>query len=377
MYMLAMMFAVIGAYFIRQDSLLANLLGLFCLVCTLGLYQPMVQVAFFILTSLALLDFLKNKSFRDQKLFFIRAFVCILLAGGLYYGIYKSLLFLLNIEKSTAYNSVSFQVNNLSSLLTGIHAAYSTVLLYIRSIPYIGNAFYVRVHYVYFCILLVALLYGCKKENIQRRNLFYALIVAILLPLGSSIVLVFKPNEVHDLTYYANCLYYLLAYVIVLPSIKSKTVLRRLYFVLFSYIMFGWYAYAQQVYQYRILSYRTSLHIASQVIENVRLYPQYQAGKTRVLFVGHDYAKNRWWYERICQVRGVGLQAFYSFDNGYYPDFVTYCLNENMNVIFPTRQVIEEFETNPEVKRMPIYPAEGCMKMINGVLVVKVGPIEK
>ena len=98
------------------------------------------------------------------------------------------------------------------------------------------------------------------------------------------------------------------------------------------------------------------------------------SGKTPVVFVGNSDQLNESisGFEKYRRITGAGDARSANMPEDFRSrTYFQYVLNNP--ALIASGSVWEETQTDPRVSQMPTYPSDGCIAMLDGVLVVKLG----
>ena len=132
-------------------------------------------------------------------------------------------------------------------------------------------------------------------------------------------------------------------------------------------------ALAQQLFLRRNLEYQSTFSLMMRVIERADTVEGYSRGVTPVVFSGSLFssqlAMERPGFEGTTSLFGENnLYAITAED--YYPWYVNQILGYPMRFDI---SLLPDYLNRAAVRAMPVFPAEGSIQMIDGVLVVHIG----
>ena len=321
----------------------------------------------------------------DLGKLFRRGIFCVsaLLAGFiLYYGIWKAAVRISGSELLNAYNSVEnatvFSENfNFPLLLFKTYGNFVYWFLYPESFD--GRAALV-------CnLILAAVCLGLLIRVFLRKKasaVLPAAVLLVLLPAGANFVYFFYGNFNTMLTFPFLCVY-AGAFMIMeragrltdRPERKERSSFRSLLTGLSAAVLIlNFIIYSNQVYLKKHLEEMSTFSLMTRILSRMEMTEGYVPGETTVVFEGNLYdspaAAVRPGFD---QIRGRALG--YHTSVTYYRTFYFYCdqiLGYPLNI--GGQSLRNELAEREEVAAMPAFPAAGCCRMIDGVLVVKVSP---
>ena len=119
------------------------------------------------------------------------------------------------------------------------------------------------------------------------------------------------------------------------------------------------------------------LSLMTRVVYRMEDYEGYEPGVTPVVMIGLSDQFNRVipGFEDYTKPNGVQVSDVMTvMGKERCETYFGYILNNP--AVFAEQEVWDAMETNERVAEMPCYPEHGCVDMIDGVLVVKLGEIE-
>ena len=203
-----------------------------------------------------------------------------------------------------------------------------------------------------------------------------------LLPLGMNISAVLSKGMLHGLMMYGFCMTYILALLIgewnvENSSIKCQKLARYIRIAILAGVIFTiWNGFpvANAAYLKKDLERQQTHSLMTRVAERMEQQEGYIRGETTVAFTGKmDMPEMPGFevFEGDGRTSGVqGLTANDQIKNYRdYEEYFQYVLDIPIDLCTEEqRSALWEMQ---EVKEMPIFPDKGCMKMIDGILVVK------
>jgi len=115
----------------------------------------------------------------------------------------------------------------------------------------------------------------------------------------------------------------------------------------------------------------------TRVVAQLEERDDYEMGVTPVAFVGvSDTYVTVEGFEKVKNIIGVGIKTPISQDTSkttynVYESYFKYVLNYPINMC--PDELHKELKESEEVEAMPSFPSKGCIEMIDGGLVVKMG----
>lgn len=382
-YMFALLFAVVGAYLIRSEKLPFMAFGSVAIALAMGCYQSYFCLAVVILLVVVGLDLLDDRfdgSFK--RIFFTGVKYVLFLAAGmvLYFIILKICLYVKNVELVSYQGIDSMGQIGLSQLVQRIADAYKGFVKFFYNTSKIFHSWFVRLVVVAVLFTVFAVVSEITKKKLWRKpvTLIFLAVVIILFPLASSLVYVMVDSSVSAVHL---VMLYPMAILLVLPAVA----LDRLTMPAFDAVMWKkqlcvFFALALLVVQTLIgyecilitnrayfamgITYENTYAFYTKLAAKVELQEEYTA-ETPVAFIGRarmqEYAPN---------TNMTGVLNLNSAINMYTaPHYLRYLLASDYTFVSDQREA--ELSATAEFQEMPIYPAAGSIRTIDGVIVVK------
>ena len=227
------------------------------------------------------------------------------------------------------------------------------------------------------------LLLWLLKRNPGRRETVLLLVLIGLLPLGMNTAQLSFSRDIHDLMKYAFWFFHILCLlpIFLCPLPKKASQLSGLLASAFVIIILcSNMQTANIVYTKKQLEQDAALSLMTRVVYRLEEEPEYIAGETPLVFVG---------VSRQLQEKIPGFEAYYditgcessspivkslaSYNYHAYAAYFRYILNNP--AIMADWTIWNAMQENPDVQNMPCYPDHGCIRIIDGQMVVKMGSL--
>lgn len=363
--------------------------GAVLLAVSIGMYQGFLSTAITLIMFVCILRLMEGGSFRAVFSEGIRAIVMILLGGILYAVSLKGIQKLSNVALlSENYNSmdrilwltpdwirilVRQSYEDWFSRLTNPANVYPGGLIrwIVAILTVIGAT-----------ALLVWLL--DKKTGIAEKLLCIALLV--LLPFGMNLIYLLNLGNVHDLMVFAIWLFYLFVLLLCRWLVQrmgenawcSRPDIRKWIsattVILVAVVFYGNMQFANGMYLKKDLEQSAYLSYMTRVLGRVEATEGYKIGDTEVFISGVPENLNEMpkGFDIYAEVTGLQRSDLLWFGTRQrYQTLLDYLLGVPM--LLADQETWDAFQENPEIAQMPCYPDEGCVRMIDGILVVKLG----
>ena len=135
---------------------------------------------------------------------------------------------------------------------------------------------------------------------------------------------------------------------------------------------------ANVVYTRKNLEQNATLSLMTRVLSRMDQEPDYRAGETALVFVGvsSELQDRMPGFEATYDIVGCERsspieKAYASYNYNAYATYFRYILNNP--AVMADYRIWNSMQNDPRVQVMPAFPEEGCMQMIDGLFVVKMG----
>ena len=385
----ALLLTVAAAYVWKVHTKIYHLIpGVIFLFVSMGIYQSYVCVTITLIVCMSILDLFEEKKIKKVItrgilgiFLVISAFISYILTG-------KLICYIMNVSQESRVNPLSV----FSSGKNIVKVLYEEIFLFIRKLfhPAYSKELMLIIFTLTALIIFYLIIYVFVKKRFEFQRIILILILFACIPIAAcAIFIIACETWVHDLMLYAVWLSWVMVIVlscrllIHIPKITCKRILNCTVCAFVAVIIWQNIIIANTVYIKKDLVAQSSFSTMTRVLDRIEQYPDYIKGKTPLAFIGvpnHGELNNP--YDEIadfCDINSVLLadinEVFYSDTNNdifnTYAAYFKYVLNSPVTICDEDKH--EKIKESEEVKNMPIFPAKESIRMIDGVLVVKVG----
>lgn len=380
-FMLAFLFSIVSLHILKyckhfvQKIVFASMF----LCLSLSLYQPYFQVFTLLCCLLVLFSCINRISFKK----ILNDILIYLLVIGLSLILYKlSVIISLKVSSinslSLGYNSIKdvekFQsVGQLLGLI--IKSPIYLIEKIIQHPTYIGNTAKFLILIINFCIALY-LIYRQTKTT-KLRFFFSCFIFICAVPFFGNTVYVISKGYMDDTMMNSYIIVMFVPLLIAINtanycelSIKSRNSLIAIVCFNLGILIFSNLVYSNQAYLKKELESKSSLTIASRILDRIESLPGFESNKTGVCFIGNANLNPYFKVERYNIgndkniVRGLGNFVSFTYDtNKYFRSIMginlPYCDSKKIDIEY--------------VQRMSLFPSADSVQMIDNQVLVKLG----
>lgn len=347
---------------------LENRLAAWCFSCvflafSMGIYQAYVAISASFFVLLMIQRLLENEDAAKVFRFGLSCVAMLLASLVLYYGINTL------VVKLCGGNILGYAIENETGILFRIALAYNA---FIRSIfsSYFGfvSSGLSRIAHI---IALAVCVFFFVRELVVLRDMKKCALAAtcvILLPLSMNCLFLISSTQIiHSLVLYSFVAVYVFAVILMdradsklLVNARDVVVLCMLLTVMSNMFL------ANKVYLKLHLQYENAFSFYTTIISKVYDTPGYDETKQLAILGQTDMSPK---YERFDtgDLFGPSEDLINVYTNAYFVEnYIGYTGPQYPGFHFELRE-------DPRVAEMPVYPAEGSIKCIDDIIVVKLG----
>ena len=382
--MFAMLLSVIAVYLWKnanskrelQKKTVGLVISGFVLSIALGIYQSYISLVITLIILYSIKELLEKSSFKKVIVDGCCGIGVLMIAAIFYLIELKVFEILTGVSamNSETYNGLGnmSQVfsgnvlgNILNTYLSFINAFKNTILTsYPESISLVVLG-------ILAIVIVMIALYGLKKMEWKNRGLF--VVLSAILPFGMNLTYFLSGGVGHVLTQYAVWMLYLLALVLILWMAKEDTLncqVKKVFYILAAGCLILTIGEniqtSNSIYVKKDLEYQATLSYMTRVADKMEEQEEYVPGETQVMFIGEDAVGNsKYGFERYEIITGVSAEGSVTYYDTY-KDYFKYILARPISICYD-----EELKNSDEVLEMPVFPKQGSVQMIDGVMVVK------
>lgn len=356
------------------------LIGALLTACCMGTYQSMVSVPITLTMLLCLAALLRGEPFREVFRKGLRAVVMLGCAALLYWLAVRLMCSLKGINLAMdSYNSVEQEASR--SVFGRITRVYQTW----------SRAFWEPAHahieppvlalnIVFAALGLWGLITWIAKGKIGAKEKLLLCTLLLLLPLGMNTAQLSFSGDVHDLMKFSFWLFYVVCLLPWFTGVQGKPagLIRGVGAVLALLLLCANIQTANIVYTKKQLEQEAAGSLMTRVLMRLEQREDYVPGETPLVFAGVSEQLR----ERIpgfeayyditgCETASPIVKSTASYNYNIYASYFRYLLNNP--AVMADWELWNRLQEDPRVTALPSYPAEECMELLDGVMVVKMG----
>lgn len=380
--MLAFLLIILSCYSIKYSKKLIwkILIGSILLCLAISLYQAYFQVYTLLCCMFVLLGTISGKGAKE-----LFKEICVYLIVLVVALILYKLSVIVSLKVSSVH-SLSLGYNSLKNA-EQFESIEQLVLLFLQSAPYalikiaryptfFGTSTKIELLLVNIFIGMY-FIYKQTKSN-KLRMLVSQLIYLGAVPFFANTVYILSKGLMHDTMKYSYTIVILVPLIIAINaknhgvgiSEKKLNVLTGIICTVLSLLIFSNTVFSNQAYLKKELESKSSLAIATRILDRIEMLPKFEPNKTRVCFIGQAFYNPYFVVERVKlegkKKRITGLGNYVSFT--YSP---TLYFHSIMGINLPgcdNSKLDKDYVDN-----MPLFPRLNSVQMIEEQVVVKLG----
>lgn len=386
--------SVLAVFFCFKYQKYGFIAGGVMLGISLGMYQSYISFASAMFVLMLMLDVLRTKD--SVKTLIIRAvkyFSSLVIGFLIYFPIMKLSLYL-NPQHQLTTNKQMDQMGqiSLSEVPARIAACYKEIISFFGNPEYFprflgGYSIYIPLIFLIFAAIAILLLFYLvlirKTYETPSRFIFLLLLVAVWpMAVNTNYLMVQESRFVYLLMQYPLVLVYIFAVVLLhetdisLPKLKNNAVkyiaviLSWVQIAILLFLSYSYFIGINEGYVKASLITSQTYYYSEKLIENIESCPDYEKGMP-VRTIGEAKHDDTLPYLNQNDAYGYTVKNNLVIAEGYHRFFEIYF---GINFDIATMSDKEWLEEHAkEIEEMEIYPDQGAMKVIDGVLFIKLG----
>ncbi len=371
-YFFGMLMAVAAAYVtLKKDDMKHAALGGVCLAVSLAFYQAYLSVTivlFMTVLFLMLLDAEKSvKEILKKSLYFLACGVTGLL---IYFPGMKLSMMLLKIDMINYMGIADSKGFSMERIIRSFKNSYIEFARYylVRWKPEFYNISNVLL-FIIIAVLSAVLLFKKKSKDAPLRAGLICILM-LLLPVATHIFFFISP----DVSYLSVIMGYSMCFVYIVPfmlaerfNIKDKAVkyIRPVLNVFIFLIVFHFAVISNEAYEKMYLANKNTENEINRILARMEAMPGYTEDMDVAIF-GNTYDIPEY-VESAPMMLGVSSGKFLTSESTYISAMNWFCATDHRGVGKKKKKKIVASE---EFAQMPMWPAEGAVNIIDGVMVV-------
>lgn len=377
---LSILFATFGVYLWKKSKNGFIYGSIFC-TFVLGIYQCNVSVIITLIIMCLIMDLIHKKDYKETIINGLKGIEMIATGGIMYIALLKIIPILTNIPLiNFTYNSTVIREISIKNIFNSYTECIKSVITAVSIYPV---QFTIIVNIVLFILMIIIYANIIRNKKYDMKSKILITLLFLIIPFGMNVSYILDGGYAHDMMKYSYWFIYVFVLILASDNIsledikeKSKKAINIFPCILIFIILWGNTQLANETYLKKEIESKATLEYMNRVLERIENYEGYQEGVTEVAFVvkiPSSLNKRIPGFENSYKITGNGSSFAINGrgDRIYYEAYFNYVM---LNPIKLTEQEKwNKMKTNEEVKEMKSYPDNECIKMIDNILVVKLG----
>lgn len=377
----------VAAVYLWRTNVWGCLVGGVLLAGSMGIYQGFLPMFVVLVMMVCILDLLNGKTFKVVFLNGLKAIGMILMGGGLYFAAMKVILRMANIGLTTGdYNSLDtiLKLTPVTLVEMVIGAYQDWFQRFVNSYSSYPSIAVKGISLLLLVIFAVAAFFRIRKAKLGVPELLLCVLLIILMPVCMNLLYVLTMGHNHDLMVYAIWLTYLLVLLFTdwlsknwklrLGKLEAGSAVNVIALMMVCLLLYGHVQFANGMYMKKELEYDAYLSMMTRIVDDMEEHEDYVPGETPVVFVGRTSNLNNVMtgfgeYRNVIGM--ISSDLILQVQRVRYQSYCEYVLG--IPIILAEDEAWEEMGVNPVVQELPCWPEKGCMEIVDGIFVVKLG----
>lgn len=360
------------------------------LAASIGLYQSYMAVALSLMILSSIVALLDGGSSKQIILRGVNGIVILAAGGVLYYVLCTIALSIVGVTLQERTNVFAHSGTSLLSfcydLLKRCKNTYVDFFQRLRCYSLVSvfpEKFMLAVDLVVAVTILFIVFYTLHRNSKMRPSeKLLACGLIMITPLGINITYFLSRGFMHDLMTYSYWMVFVIFVILVFNfanknDIKYSSILKGISIFAVGILLWSNIVIANTAYIKKDLEQKAELSLMTRVVAMMESQEDYSVGETQVAFIGVSRLNETIpGFTRVKNI--IGLvdntpipQDTSKYYYNVYKAYFEYILNYPINICNDdTHRTIKE---TLEVQDMPTFPNDGSIRMIDGVMVVKMG----
>lgn len=350
-----------------------------CLILGLCVFQGYIEAFLFLLEMILLRRTLQGEDPKKIWHTGLKTILLLAVSAVIYLLLVKAVLSAYGLTLYNGYNGLT-QMQDLSRFnLLNILKTWAYCFWYLLHVEYSHPVLSAFMHVILAVTGIYLIVKICRRIQPDGRRLTLIIFLLTIMP--------FSVNAVYLLTNRSKSTYmkfpYVLLYVFVLMltemgdeaeiSERIRKEIRKTVPAVFTVLIFCHFIYANQYYLKKELEYTSGVSLMTRIVDRMETTEGYTVGVTPVAILGYmpdsplsmdRRGLDHMHYDTVGRLHHMPMTYYDSYFN-YFEYILGYPINLLQEGELPA------VAAKPEVIQMPVFPYEGSVKMVDGVLVVK------
>lgn len=381
----------VAAVYVWQQYRHGWLAGALLVMISLAFYQAYITVTIVLAMFVCILDILNGKSFKTVFVNGIKAIGMLLIGGCMYYFAMKTVLQVTGLSMITGKPNTMDKPLEMLSWEPWVYRYLldQTYLKWYARLTEVVSPFPALTRCVTNVVLMIAafgLVIGILSRKVRILEKLLCVCLIVLLPFAMNLMYVLTIETAHEVMLFAIWLTYLLVLLIADWLVKwlkqkdfrflKKHAIHNLpaavSAVLVCVILYGNVQTGNVMYLKKDMEQDAYLSLMTRIVYRMEDYEGYIPGETPVVFVGLPNQINAVipGFERYANMLGMDSSDVLAWhERDRWQAYFGYILSNP--AVLAEEEIWNAMQTDSRSAEMPCYPEDGCIEILDDVLVVK------
>lgn len=352
---IGLLFTVIAYRLVEKNNIVAYITAVVLLFIGVSSYQANIAVYLTAMMINTILDFINNKDFQDSIKKIIIETIFIIIPVFIYYIFIK-----ITHTGIDSYHNDFIGYNQ--GFIKGIGYALTNIWRVLSSNGFQGEH---TANILITVIVILFLLYYIKQYRFFKENIKFICLVFLFLLAIFSLNIVF--GSALPIRAKLSVAYYP-AFIVLLIFILNKNKKIHMIIVLLTILIIGYHTtYIVQYQTSYYLLYKQDKVLANDLAGKIyNKYPDVYYGKHKITFTGQINKQPK---HPLISGKDVFIASFFSWDNGNSGRMLAFMKLFGFPMDITLGKITDEMKK--EIKKMPSYPSNDCINLIDNTIIVK------
>ncbi len=376
-YAISLFLSVLSVFFAQKKGWKNGVLAGISLMFSVAIYQAYCQYAITLFVLLVLIDVMDDK-IKMQQIFKEGVKYCAVFAGGLIaYRVVLTVIF--SLQKTESSFASLTMTDNFVNRIRTVFSLFRRNLIEFRGIFGYEIVKYIYILFVLLSICFIVSYIGKQPKGNRFVRLCMAGVLFCCIPVAQNILVIATDTRVHNLTRYAFVLsvIFIVKLVDMVEATWRKNIYTWVICLAFGIVLWCNFLFTNECYLSLQLTNETSYALANRIVDRIETTVGWEENMPVLIVGNYDAALDD---GKLCDTKPIlhtrieDVFGIVRLDYVYYRPHILYAyINDYIGkpLVKVTEEELERVQETGEVENMGNFPAEDSIKIIDGVLVVR------
>ncbi|MDL2310585.1 hypothetical protein LJC13_01240, partial [Peptostreptococcaceae bacterium OttesenSCG-928-C18] len=247
---------------------------------------------------------------------------------------------------------------------------------------YLGTVSAIMNLVVFISIGLLSLNILVRNKLISNINKLLLLVLIIIHPLIFSLIYLLGPVFIHQIMIISFICVYYMAIILMEYTIRNKiyqkvTIINNMTVIAIFLVSISWGIFANKCYIAFDVKNNNMYSFANRIVNKIDDFEDFNYLEEEAIIIGNrvhaNFGASKFEeFSSLSGITGIDMPRDFNFmgESLTYREYLRNMLG--VNLIYPGKDKEEEIKLSQDFIEMPDFPKEGCIKKIDGILVVKI-----